>query len=124
MFTNITLLQILQPIRLRKSKRKNFMFSSWNPNFGHLVSSRLHNKVDGSLPANPVNDRRVANADRRVARKKFTMGGLFGDWGIWGLRPQAPKANGGLGANPPTARGWGFEGKAPSARKFCIFLQK
>ena len=70
----------------------------------------------------------------RVARNS-QWGGCF--WGVWGRSPQPPDASGGLGAKPPAAGGWGFGGKAPSrrrhggsgggapsARKFCIFLQK
>ena len=72
---------------------------------------------------------------RRVARK-FAMGGAV--WGVWGWSPQPPEANGGVGAKPPAAGGWvgvwgqspqssearGCGGEAPSAQKFCIFLQK
>ena len=66
--------------------------------------------------------------------QKFAMGGLFGGsgggdpsrlrpMGVWGRSPQLPEA-GGLGAMPPAAGGTGVGGGAPSARKFCIFLQK
>ena len=44
----------------------------------------------------------------QARRQKFAMGGCSG---VWGQSPQ-----------PPEARGSG--GGAPSARKFCIFLQK
>ena len=47
--------------------------------------------------------------------QKFAMGGAF--WGVWGRSPQPPEANGGLGAKPPAAGGWGFGGKAPSRRR-------
>ena len=47
--------------------------------------------------------------------QKFAMGGAV--WGVWGRSPQPPEANGGLGAKPPAAGGWGFGGKAPSRRK-------
>ena len=57
---------------------------------------------------------------RRVARNS-QWGAILG---VWGRSPQPPKANGGLVfcPQPPEARGFG--GGAPSARKFCIFLQK
>ena len=42
---------------------------------------------------------------------------------VWGPSPQPPEINGGLGAKPPAARGWGSWGK-DSARKVCIFWQK
>ena len=54
-----------------------------------------------------------------------------------GAEPQVLEANEGLGVKPPAARGWrsggkahqvlearGSGGGAPSAQKFCIFLQK
>ena len=47
--------------------------------------------------------------------QKFAMGGLFG--GVWGRSLQPPEANGGLGAKPPAAGGWGFGGKAPSRQR-------
>ena len=57
---------------------------------------------------------------RQARSQKFAMGGLFGGsvgeapscrrLGVWEQSPQ-----------PPEARGCG--GGAPSARKFCIFLQ-
>ena len=40
--------------------------------------------------------------------------------GVWGQSPQPPEANGGLGAKPPAAGGWGFGGKAPSRRRLGI----
>ena len=43
--------------------------------------------------------------------QKSAMGGCFGGLGVWWQSPQ-----------PPEARGPG--GGAPSAQKFCIFLQK
>ena len=54
--------------------------------------------------------------------QKFAMGGFV--WGVWGQSPQLLEANGGLGAKPPAAGGMGVWGQSPSARKFCIFLQK
>ena len=63
--------------------------------------------------------------------QKFAMGGAV--LGVWGRSPQPPEANGGLGAKPPAAGGWGFGGKAPSRRRhggvlalenFAFFLQK
>ena len=48
--------------------------------------------------------------------QKFVMGGLF--WGMeanGGRRPE--EANGGLGAKPLAAGGWGSGGKAPSRRR-------
>ena len=50
-------------------------------------------------------------APRRVARNS-QWGGV---WGVWGRSPQLSEANGGLGAKPPTAGGWGFGGKLPAA---------
>ena len=47
--------------------------------------------------------------------QKFAMGGAV--WGVWGRSPQSPEANGGLGAKPPAAGGWGSGGKAPSRRR-------
>ena len=47
-------------------------------------------------------------AGTQARSQKFAMGGCFG----------------GLGPKPPAAGGWGSEGGAPSARKFCIFLLK
>ena len=47
--------------------------------------------------------------------QKFAMGGLF--WGLAGI-PQPPEANGGLGATPQAARGWGFGSKAPTRRRY------
>ena len=47
--------------------------------------------------------------------QKFAMEGAV--WGVWGRSPQPLEANGGLGAKPPAARGWGFGGKAPSRRR-------
>ena len=51
---------------------------------------------------------------RRVARNSQWGGAV---WGVWGRSPQPPEANGGLGAKPPAAGGWGFGGKAPSRRR-------
>ena len=65
---------------------------------------------------------------------KFAMGGLC--LGVWGRSPQPPEANGGLGAKPQpleagglgakprAAEGSGSGDGAPSAQKFCSFLQK
>ena len=76
--------------------------------------------------------------DERVTQarsQKLAMGGAV--LGVWGRSPQPPEANGGLGAKPPAAGGWGFGGKAPSHRRhggvgaeppalenFAFFLQK
>ena len=53
--------------------------------------------------------------------QKFAIGGLFG-----GSRGEAPSCRRlgvwGQSSQPPEARGSG--GRAPSARNFCIFLQK
>ena len=59
--------------------------------------------------------------DEQARSQDFVMGGLC--LGVWERSPQPPEA-GGLGAKPqpPEARGSG--GGAPSARKFCLFLQK
>ena len=78
---------------------------------------------------------RIENRSRQARSQKFAMeGGCFG-----GLGAEPPAAGGqwGLEAKPQAARGWAFGGKAPSrrrhgglgcgapsARKFCIFLQK
>ena len=51
---------------------------------------------------------------RRVARNSQWGGAVLG---VWGRSPQPPEANGGLGAKPPAAGGWGFGGKAPSRRR-------
>ena len=51
---------------------------------------------------------------RRVARNSQWGGAV---WGVWGRNPQPPEANGGVGAKPPAAGGWGFGGKAPSRRR-------
>ena len=37
--------------------------------------------------------------------------------GVWGQSPQPPETNGGLGAKPSAAEGWGFGDKAPSGRR-------
>ena len=55
------------------------------------------------------------NKPTQARSQKFAMGGAI--WGVWGRSPQPLKANGGLGAEPPAARGWGFGGKAPSRRR-------
>ena len=62
-----------------------------------------------------------ASKTRCVARNSQWGGGCFGGLGAeipaaggWGFRGQSPQL--------PEARGSG--GEAPSARKFCIFLQK
>ena len=47
--------------------------------------------------------------------QKFAMGGAV--LGVWGRSPQPLEANGGLGAKPPAAEGWGFGGIAPSRRR-------
>ena len=80
---------------------------------------------------NPVGN--FVNSRRRVARNSQWRAVL----GFWGRSPQPPDANGGLGAKPPAAGGWGFGGKAPSRRRqgglgaeppalenFAFFLQK
>ena len=48
------------------------------------------------------------SSEHRVARNLQWGGGLF--WGV--------------GAEPLAAVDWRSEGRAPSARKFCIFLAK
>ena len=48
-------------------------------------------------------------ADIQARSQKFPIRGAI--LGVWGPRPQPPKAR-------------GSEGGAPSAQKFCIFLQK
>ena len=53
--------------------------------------------------------------NEQARSQKFVMGGAV--WGVWGRSPQPPEANGGLGAKPPAAGGWGFRGKAPSRRR-------
>ena len=71
----------------------------------------------------------------QARRKKFAMRGAV--LGVWGRSPQPPEANGGLGAKPSAAGGWGFGGKAPSRWRhgglgaeppalkfFAFFLQK
>ena len=50
---------------------------------------------------------------RRLARNS-QWGAVLG---VWGQSPQLPKANRGLEAKPPAAKGWGFGGKAPSRRR-------
>ena len=63
-----------------------------------------------------VGDRFFREADifsRRVARNS-QWGAVLG---VWGRSPQPPEANGGLGAKPPAAGGWGFGGKAPNRRR-------
>ena len=75
------------------------------------------------------------HAYNQARSQKFAMGGAV--LGVWGRSPQPPEANGGLGAKPPAAGGWGFGGKAPSRRRhgglgaeppalenFAFFLQK
>ena len=52
---------------------------------------------------------------QQARSQKFAMGGAV--WGVWGRSPQPPEANGGLGAKPPAAGGWGFGGKTPSRRR-------
>ena len=71
------------------------------------------------------------NELEQVRSQKSAMGAVLG---VWGRSPHPPKANGGLGAKLPAAGGlWGkppaaggteVMGRSPSARKFCIFLQK
>ena len=60
---------------------------------------------------NPVGN--FVNSRRRLARNS-QWGAVFG---FWGRSPQPPDVNGGLGAKPPAAEGWGFGGKAPSRRR-------
>ena len=48
-------------------------------------------------------------ADIQARSQKFAMRGAI--LGVWGFCPQPPKAQ-------------GSGGRAPSAQKFCIFLQK
>ena len=83
-----------------------------------------------------MNTERLQGIIQYQARsQKFAMGGAV--LGVWGRSPQPPEANGGLGASPPAAGGWGFGGKAPSRRRhggvgaeppalenFAFFLQK
>ena len=47
--------------------------------------------------------------------QKFAMGGGF--WGSERRSPKSPEANGGLGAEPQAARGWGLGAKALSRRR-------
>ena len=66
--------------------------------------------------------------------QKFAMRGAV--LGIWGLSLQTAEAIGGLQAKPQPQEAWGPRekpqapggpgsgGGAPSAQKFCIFLQK
>ena len=78
---------------------------------------------------------RIICSLNQARSQKFAMGGAV--LGVWGRSPQPPEANGGLGAKPPAAGGWGFGGKAPSRRRhggvgaeppalknFAFFLQK
>ena len=46
---------------------------------------------------------------RQVRSQKFAMGGAV--LGVCGRSPQPLEVNGGLGAKPPTARGWGLGSK-------------
>ena len=63
-----------------------------------------------------INAQSSKRMDSSQARsQKFVMGGAV--WGVWGRSPQPPEANGGLGAKPSAAGGWGSGGKAPSRRR-------
>ena len=54
---------------------------------------------------------------RRVA-KNSQWGAVFEGLGA---EPQPPEANGGLGAKPLAAGGWGFGGEAPSRRRHGVW---
>ena len=49
------------------------------------------------------------------------MGELYG--GVWGQSPQLIKANGGLGANPPAAKGTNYITPLPELKNLKIFFK-
>ena len=55
---------------------------------------------------------------RRVTRNSQWEGAV---WEVWRPSLQPPEANGGLGAKPPAAGGWGFGGNAPSRRRHGVW---
>ena len=66
-------------------------------------------------------DQQTAKIKSRPVARNPQWGAVLG---VWGRIPQQPEANGVLGAKPPVAGGTKSVGGAPSAQKFCIFLQK
>ena len=81
-------------------------------NFSQKVIIGIWTKAFGLFPVSIL----ISHIVYMQARsQKFAMGGAV--WGVWGRSPQPPEANGGLGAKPPAAGGWGFGGKAPSRRR-------
>ena len=100
-----------------------------------LHEELLRNQLKGKYNYNCSNACKDAQCCTQARSQKFAMGGAV--LGVWGRSPQPPEANGGLGAKPPAAGGWGFGGKAPSRRRhgglgaeppalenFAFFLQK
>ena len=95
-------------------------------------SLELESKTDLQIWTTDITAKRESYGQARS--QKFAKGGLFGaagggapsrrrPMGVWGRSPQLPEAGvWGQSPQPPEARGSG--GGAPSARKFCIFLQK
>ena len=55
--------------------------------------------------------------------QKFAMGGFV--WGVFGLSPQPPKTDGGLGVKPPAAegQGWGLGTKPSALKNFAFFCK-
>ena len=89
--------------------------------FEYQQSPKLKNTVTvGILQHTQKNDTELMVVVRRVTKNS--------QWGavLWvlGPSPLPREANGSLGAKLPAARSWGSGGGTPSARKFCIFLQK
>ena len=70
------------------------------------IQRSIHTQLESKLQALKVLRRRVARNSQ------------WGDClGVWVRSPQPPEANGGLGAKPPAAGGWGSGVKAPSNRR-------
>ena len=77
----------------------------------HLYQKIARKKVARVNAALGVHVHLKYQLSRRVARNPQWGGGCLG---VWGRSPQPLEANGGLGAKPPAAGGWGFGGKTPS----------
>ena len=98
-----------------------------------LVAEALRNTVDctcsETLEPSPCTSGQTTVEIRRVARNSQwggCLGGLAAAGGQWGSGGKVPSCRRlgvwGQSPQPPEARGSG--GGAPSARKFCILLQK
>ena len=53
--------------------------------------------------------------------QKFATRGMF--WGVWGLGPQSPKANGVKGQSPQLPEAWGLGAEPPALKIFAFFCK-